>query len=342
MPLEMPGPDAGDSLVDEYGRGVSYMRLSVTDRCNLNCLYCRSTRKSFIPHKDILTYEEFLQLIGLAVRHGVNKIRLTGGEPFVRRDFLGFLERAAKAAPTVDLRLTTNGTLLSGKAKALRDIGITRLNISLDTLKRDRFETITGCDKLLEVRRAIDECLENRMLLKINAVALKGINDDELADFLHLAMEYPVDVRFIEFMPIGGGTRWKQEQFWSAEDILRQARRLVELEPMQSAADNSGPARVYALKGGQGRLGLISPLSNHFCKTCNRLRITSDGKLRTCLFSDREYRLRPALRSPKLGIEQAFRIMRLAGKRKPMGYELLASLRPRPSVCGKVMSAIGG
>jgi GTP 3',8-cyclase len=331
------------TVTDQHGRDINYLRLSVTDRCNLRCLYCRSCGKfEMLPHDRILRYEECLELIAVASELNIAKVRLTGGEPFIRRNFLLFLEQILQRHPHMDLRLTTNATLLNGKIAALKDIGIQGLNISLDTLDRKKFIRITGRDFYLQVRKAIDQCLEYGLRVKINVVALKGINDDELADFVRLAQQLPLDVRFIEFMPVGEMTLWRPDQVWSSKDILRETQELVSLEPAADKSKRHGPAKMFTVRGGKGRIGVISPLSSHFCGQCNRLRITPDGRLRTCLFSDKEYRLRPILRSPKLNREHLRRVIILAGKIKPMGYELLAAQRQETSVCRKIMSAIGG
>ncbi len=330
-------------LVDSYGRSVSYMRLSITDRCNLRCFYCQGGCEFVpIPHEQILTYEEILRLMGMARDLDVRKVRLTGGEPLVRKDFMQFLERAVTNYPDLDLRITTNGVLLPGKAQTLADMGVKRLNISLDTMDPATFQRLTEVDAYHKVRQAIDECLEIGMRVKINCVALRNINDKELPQFIEMARNNPLDVRFIEFMPVGGKTIWEEQHYWSAEDILTSAGELCELEPLGPASTTSGPARVFTIKGGAGRLGVISPLSNHFCHTCNRLRVTCDGRLRTCLFSDNEYRLRPLLRHPKLGDAQVLKVLEKAQERKPLGFELLAEKRQQVSVCSKVMSAIGG
>lgn len=335
---------------DKYGRSVSYLRLSVTDRCNLRCFYCQGGQQlSLMPHQDILRYEEMLQLIGLAGKLGVRKVRLTGGEPLVRRDVLPFLERVLIQNPGLDLRLTTNATLLPGKAKLLKQYGLSRVNISLDTLERKKYEDITRRDYYMDVRRAIDECLEEGLLVKVNAVALRGVNDVELADFVALARQLPLDMRFIEFMPMGQGTAWSDGNFWSAQDIVAEASRHADLTPIPRStsevmgeADTHGPARMYSIADGKGRFGVISPLSDHFCGSCNRLRITSDGRLRTCLFSDRQYRLRPLLRHPKLGVEQVRKVIERAGQRKPLGHMLLAQALQNGPVCNTRMSGIGG
>ena len=295
------------SLEDGHGRTVRYIRLSVTDRCNLRCTYCRSGMETFIPHESVLRYEEMEQLVDMAMDMGVEKVRLTGGEPFARKGFADFLERLRAAHPALDIRVTTNGTLIGPHIQTLKAIGLNAVNLSLDTFDRDKFEQITGRDLFGKVRENMDALLDAGIPFKLNAVAMRGFNDDELPAFIDYAMRHPIDVRFIEFMPMGEGTRWSDSCFWSAPDILDAVKGLVAVAPVEQEQRNGGPARLYTLSGpdgpGLGRLGLISPLSSHFCTSCNRLRITSDGALRTCLFDDREYRLRNALRHPKLGID---------------------------------------
>ncbi len=336
----MPAP-APLQLADEKGRRVSYLRLSVTDRCNLRCLYCDNKMSHRLTHDDILRYEELLDLMGLARAIGIGKVRLTGGEPFARRDFMEFLENARGRFPDVSLRLTTNGTLLAPFAPRLAAAGVDRVNISLDTLNPETFARVTGQDLYHTVRQGIDACLEAGIRVKINAVAMRGVNDRELPGFLALARELPVDIRFIEFMPMGGA-EWHARQVWTAEEILAEAKTLAGLTPLPRDAEDAGPAQMFSLDGGKGRFGLITPLSNHFCATCNRLRITSGGVLRTCLFSDRVYRLRPALRHPKLGLPAVERILRLALRKKPVGAELLAARRAGQGVSAASMSSIGG
>jgi cyclic pyranopterin phosphate synthase len=329
-------------LVDKYGRKINYLRLSVTDRCNLRCFYCNTCNAyEYIPHQDILTYEECFSLIQLSDALGVSKVRLTGGEPFVRKDCVRFIAHVLEKFPELDLRVTTNGTLLKDKIPYLKKVGLHYLNISLDTLERQKFLWITGRDYYSEVRQAIDDCLNHDIRVKINVVAMKGINDQEILDFVQLAAENPLDVRFIEFMPIGCESQWDTSYYWSADEMLDIIQEKKELIPLPIKEKNSGPARMYSIPHGHGKIGLISPLSHHFCATCNRFRITPDGRLRTCLFSDREYRLRPLLRSSKLGIENVFKVMKLANDRKPMGYELLRDSK-NTSVCHRSMSAIGG
>ena len=332
------------SLEDGHGRTVRYIRLSVTDRCNLRCTYCRSGMETFIPHESVLRYEEMEQLVDMAMDMGVEKVRLTGGEPFARKGFADFLERLRAAHPALDIRVTTNGTLIGPHIQTLKAIGLNAVNLSLDTFDRDKFEQITGRDLFGKVRENMDALLDAGIPFKLNAVAMRGFNDDELPAFIDYAMHHPIDVRFIEFMPMGEGTRWSDSCFWSAPDILDAVKGLVAVAPVEQEQRNGGPARLYTLSGpdgpGLGRLGLISPLSSHFCTSCNRLRITSDGALRTCLFDDREYRLRNALRHPKLGIEAVRRIVTLATRDKPIGARLLE--RRHNAGAQRRMTAIGG
>ncbi len=327
-------------LRDGRGREVSYLRLSVTDRCNLSCMYCRPKDKvPFIPHPDILRYEEMLDLVSLAHGLGITKVRLTGGEPFARRDLMGFIESLMGRHPDLDLRLTTNATLLAGKPAALAALGVSAVNISCDSLDPGKFARITGSDRLDAVRKAIDESLAAGLRVKVNAVALRGVNTDEIGDFVRLAASFPLDVRFIEFMPMGDGNLWKPENYISAQEVLELARQSAALTPEANSHETGGPARMHRIEGGLGRFGVISPLSEHFCDSCNRLRITADGKLRTCLFSEREFKLRTLLRNPRLGLPYVRRVIGLALRDKPLGYEVL---NPGSVPEARDMSAIGG
>ena len=329
-------------LIDSHGRRVSYLRLSITDRCNLRCLYCRPAAEwTFLPHEQILSFEEMAELVDVSRSAGVEKVRLTGGEPFARKGFIPFVGRLHGKYPDLDLRITTNGTMLAGRIEELREAGVSCLNISLDTLKRERFQEITGVDAYAEVRAGIDACLQGGLRVKINVVALKGINDDELPGFVDFARLSGIDVRFIEFMPIGYKSRWNRDNYWPAEDIIAEVEKLVPLEEVLEASRNSGPARMYGISGGSGRIGVISAVSNHFCESCNRFRVTSDGKLRTCLFSDREYDVRSILRDPGHTMQDLLDLFARANAEKPMGYRLLQD-RERNQVCDRAMTAIGG
>jgi cyclic pyranopterin phosphate synthase len=327
-------------LTDEYGRTARYLRLSVTDRCNLRCLYCRSTiQERHIPHDDVLRYEELVRLADLGVEQGIEKIRLTGGEPFARKGFMDFLRMLRERHAKVDLRITSNGTLLGEYVKTLGELGIGAMNISLDSLRPKGFLAATGRNLLPEVRRTLDALLAEGIQVKINAVALKDINQQDMRAFLDFARRHPVDVRFIEFMPMGSGTKWSEDQFWPADDILAEARKWAALEPCRQDVRDRGPARMFSIVGGLGRFGIITPMSNHFCATCNRLRITSDGRLRTCLFADKEYRLRGILRHPRLDAAFLSKVMEGASRKKPLGADIL---RQRQRAAVKPMASIGG
>ncbi len=339
-----PAPEnARPVLTDAHGRSVRYIRLSITDRCNLRCSYCWGcSSMKFLRHEDILRYEEMLDLIDVAVDLGVEKVRLTGGEPLTRKGFIPFLEILRKRHPALDLRLTTNGTLLAPHVPALKALGIRAVNISLDSFSPEKTRAICGRDLLAQTMEGIHAVLEAGMILKLNAVALRGVNDSELPLFLDFAKKSGAEVRFIEFMPMGAGTAWTSLQYWSATDILAAARQYAELTPIPRNDHQHGPAQLYSIDGGPGRFGLITPLSNHFCDDCNRLRITADGRLRTCLFSDREYKLRPLLRHPKLGLPAVRRVFERANRKKPLGYRLLARERAEAAVADRRMSSIGG
>ena len=337
-------------LQDSHGRVIRYLRVSVTDRCNLCCRYCRDEKTSFIPHTRILRFEEIEEIIAVAVGFGVHKLRFTGGEPFARKGFLDFLKRVHNRFPHVGLRLTSNGTLLGDALEELKELGVS-VNLSLDSMNRKRFADITGRDLLPTVLKNMHRMLDLGIPLKINAVAMKGVNDDELPQLVGLAMRWPVDVRFIEFMPMGENTIWSNSLFWPAAEILASVRQYWDLAPKGVRqpgkegvyAEELGPARLWKLKDQSGRtsigsFGLITSVTQSFCQSCNRLRLTADGHLRTCLFDDREYALREALRC--LGPEAVARIMKSAVARKPVGSELL-SQRHGP-VARKRMSAIGG
>jgi cyclic pyranopterin phosphate synthase len=343
LPLldDAPAVPVSARLTDAYGRTARYLRLSVTDRCNLRCLYCRGAAwERHIPHEEVLRYEELLRLVDLGVEQGIEKIRLTGGEPFVRKGFIAFLHMLRERHPGVNLRITSNGTLLGEYIKALGELGIEGINISLDSLRPEGFVAATGRDLLPVVRRNLDALLAEGIQVKINAVGLKDINRQDMRAFVDFARSHPVDVRFIEFMPMGSASRWSAERFWPAEDILAEARKWAELEPCPPGARDGGPARVFSIAGGLGRFGVITPMSEHFCAACNRLRITSDGRLRTCLFSDKEYRLRGILRHPRLGARFLSRVMMLASRKKPIGADMLR--QRQGAVAAKSMVSIGG
>ncbi len=340
-------------MTDMHGRKVRYLRLSVTDRCNLRCAYCRSHDDwQSISHSDVLRYEEMLIIAKAAVDIGVEKIRITGGEPFARKGVVSFMEMLRKNHPHVDVHITTNATLVHPHVRALKDIGVRAVNISLDSFVPTTFARISGQDALHKVREAIDALMDAGIRIKLNAVAMRGITDVEMEHFVAFAMKYPVDVRFIEFMPMGSGTVWDPAVFLPAADILHAAERYAKLSPYVESSEQvvkeaalSGPATMYSLAGGAGRVGVITAISNHFCNICNRIRITCDGFVRTCLFADTEYTIRDIVRNPALNTEQMQhsiqKVMIDAIQEKPLGEALLKA-RQTVAVAKKKMVSIGG
>ncbi|HSB51042.1 MAG TPA: GTP 3',8-cyclase MoaA [Dissulfurispiraceae bacterium] len=323
---------------DTYERQIDYMRISVIDRCNLRCVYCMPTEGvQLIKHRDILTYEEIIRIVSVAAGLGVRKIRITGGEPLVRRNLPFLISSLNAVAGIEDISMTTNGVLLARHAESLAEAGLRRVNISLDSLRPDRFSEITRGGDIKTVLDGIHEAERLGLApIKLNMVPVRGINDDEIEDFARLTMTTPYHVRFIEFMPIGPREMWSEERYVSTDEIKRRVSALGPLSPVK--ARRSGPARYFRYDGAPGVVGFISPLTHHFCESCNRLRLTSDGKLRPCLFSETEIDLRSALRSgaPDQEIE---RLLKLSVEIKPRGHTLdteraVSRLRP--------MSRIGG
>lgn len=329
-------------LADAHSRTVQYLRFSVTDRCNLHCVYCRGSGDvPVLRHHDILRYEEIIRLVRIAVGLGISKVRLTGGEPFARRDCDALILGLREQFPELNLRITSNGTLLSSHMDTLFRGRVDAVNISLDTFRAETFRAITGSDLFATVIAAIDELVARGMRVKINAVAMKGITDAELPAFLEATARWPVDVRFIEFMPMGTGTIWERERFLSAGEILQQLGSMAKLTPAEHLRQDHGPARMFTVQGHKGRIGTISALSSHFCDSCNRLRITSDGNLRTCLFADAMTPLRDLLRDPKVSDADVADVIRNALATKPVGADLLRQRR-QAAVAAMSMDSIGG
>lgn len=284
-------------IIDKYDRRLSYLRISITDRCNLRCKYCTPlTPLTMLKHDDILQYEEILRIVRVGVRHGISKVRITGGEPLVRLGVYDFLKELNQIEGLNDVSLTTNGVLLKENLDRIKDAGIKRINISLDTLDRSHFQDITGRDYFQKVWEGIHLAQEKGFNpIKLNVVAINGMNEQEIINFAELSIKYPFHIRFIEFMPIG------QSDISSAPPLLtpeikKIAETLGELIPVKKDV-NDGPAYRYRFNNAQGELGFISPISNHFCSQCNRLRLTANGNLRSCLLSDHQEDLRTPLRN---------------------------------------------
>ena len=333
-------------LQDDFSRTISYLRLSLTDRCNLRCLYCMTegqAHDSFIPlkHSDLFSYEELIRVVRLAVELGINKVRLTGGEPLTRRNVMYLVRQLAGIEGLHDIRITTNGVLLAKYADELYEAGVRKVNVSLDTLKRERFKIISGRDYFNEVWQGIEKVLAMGFSpVKLNMVVMRGINDDELLDFARLSMEKELHVRFIEFMPIGTASRWREETFVSSDEIIERISTMGTLRP-EPVPVSDGPAKLYRLNDGRGCIGMISPLSHHFCKNCNRLRLTADGKLRPCLLSDEEIDLREIVRGG--GTDDDIRsVIETAVRKKPVGHHLADRQKGIVQDCNGWMSRIGG
>lgn len=283
-------------LTDRYNRHLNYLRVSITDRCNLKCLYCKpGTTIKKLPHHEILTYEEILRLINIGVGLGISKVRITGGEPLVRKGVFGFLEELTRLKELTDISLTTNGVFLKDNLEKIRAVGIKRLNISLDTLNRIKFKKITGHDNFHKIWEAIMLAHEKGLdPIKINVVALRGINDDEFTDLAELTFLYPFHIRFIELMPIGTSRMGADHQM-SADEIRNRIQPLGRLISIKNGM-NDGPAERFKFEGAKGEIGFIRPLSHHICHRCNRLRLTASGQLRPCLLSDHQESLKDLMR----------------------------------------------
>lgn len=288
----------GMNLIDKYGRCIDYLRISITDLCNLRCIYCRPPEGvALVRHEDILRYEEIIRLVQIAVSLGVKKIRVTGGEPLVRRGVLRFIHQLTTLDGVVDVGLTTNGVLLKDMALDLKAAGLTRINVSLDSVRRSVFQTITGRDHLHDVVAGISTALEVGLHpVKINVVLLEDLNESDVADFARMTLQNPMDVRFIERMPFGHEKLFNRSSF-SARHVLATIEKEVgRLEPLQRDTLD-GPATMFRLNGAQGRVGVIDPITGHFCGACNRMRLTAKGTLRPCLMSSQEIDVKSVLRS---------------------------------------------
>ncbi|MFC1957955.1 GTP 3',8-cyclase MoaA [Chloroflexota bacterium] len=285
-------------LFDSWQRQINYLRISVTDHCNFNCVYCSSGPVPLprLSRSEVLSYEEIQRIVQVAASMGISKVRLTGGEPLMRPDINKLIMMISRIDGIDDISLTTNGLLLAAQAVEIKEAGLNRVNVSLDTLNEEKFQRITGRDKLAEVLSGIAAARSAGLNpVKINMVVLKGINDDEVVNFARMTIDREWHVRFIEFMPFGmpHADAFKTV---STREIRERIQSLGEMEPYTGKSGN-GPARYYRLSGARGTIGFISPMTEHFCHSCNRLRLTSDGKLRPCLLDDDEVDLKERLRA---------------------------------------------
>jgi len=325
-------------LIDPYNRHLNYLRISITDRCNLKCIYC--VPRDLIPrlsHEEILTYEEILRLVRIGIRLGISKIRVTGGEPLVRKGVYGFLTDLSGLDGLADLSLTTNGISLKANLNKIKAAGIKRINISLDTLNRSKFEHITGLDLFAQVWQGIEMALSMGFHpIKLNIVALNGINDDELTDMARLSFDFPLHIRFIEYMPIGE-SQIGNGPLLLAPEIKKRISVLGNLIPVPNTM-NDGPAQRYHFEGAAGEIGFIHALSHHFCDRCNRLRLTARGRLRPCLLSDHHEDVKAIMRTGGTDEELA-EVFFKAVRHKPSDHNL--AIQNPSRICGQ-MSSIGG
>ena len=330
-----------NTLKDDYKRHINYLRISITDRCNLRCTYCMPPDgMNLLAHHDILSYEEIVRIAQIAVNEGISKIRITGGEPLVRKGMVNLVHNLSQLDGIKDLSMTTNGILLSEYARPLVDAGLQRVNVSMDSLQPGLFKDITRGGDLSLVWKGIEKAQDAGLSpIKINVVAMQGFNDSEIIDFARLTIANDYQVRFIEFMPIGNGNGWHQEKYLSGLKIRTIIEEHHMLEPvLRNQEGMRGPAELYRLPGAQGMIGLINPISSHFCTTCNRLRLTADGKLRPCLFADQEIDILQPLRSA--GTDEELKLLlHEALSSKPKGHTVM---EPTFRKCTRDMVAIGG
>jgi len=326
------------ACIDAYNRSISYLRISVTDRCNLRCIYCMPEEGIPLkPHHELLTFEEITRIVKIAASLGITKIRLTGGEPLTRKGIVDLVRMIASVPGIEDLAMTTNGVLLPTFAYKLKEAGLKRVNVSLDTLKPERFRRITRVGNLEDVLKGIEEARKAGLTpIKINMVVLEGFNRDEVIDFARLTISEEWHVRFIEVMPVGSEAEGNLGQYVSMKEVREEIEKT--LGPLIPAnLKGNGPARYFRLEGAKGTIGFITPISEHFCYQCNRLRLTPDGRIRPCLLSDFEVDLKSAIRSGATD-EEIAEIIKEAVHLKPERHQLEASSFPS----GRAMAEIGG
>jgi GTP 3',8-cyclase len=328
-----------DPLVDGHGRRIGDVRVSVTDRCNFRCQYCMPAEGlPWLERDGVLRFEEIERLVALLAQMGVRDVRLTGGEPLVRRGFPDLVARLAAIPDVDDLAITTNGYLLERDAAALVAAGAHRFNVSIDSLQRDRFFEMTRRDALPQVLRGLHALAAQPGVgtIKVNAVALRGFTEDEVLPFARFAREHPFEVRFIEFMPLDADRTWRPEQVLGGEEVRAIVEEHWALVPVER--EPSATARVFRFADGAGRLGFINPVSEPFCGDCNRIRLTADGKLRTCLFSQHEHDLLGPLRAGASD-DELDALIRAAVWRKELKHRVNDPGFVQPA---RTMSAIGG
>ncbi|WP_299927487.1 GTP 3',8-cyclase MoaA [uncultured Pelagimonas sp.] len=331
-------------LIDPFHRPISYLRVSVTDRCDFRCVYCMSENMSFLPKKELLTLEELDRMCSTFVKLGVEKLRITGGEPLVRRDIMTFFQRMSRhldSGALKELTLTTNGSQLAKYAQALFDAGVRRVNVSLDTLDETKFADITRWGRLKQVKEGIDAAQKAGLRVKINAVALKGFNEDELLTITEWCAERDMDLTWIEVMPMGDiGNEDRLDQYWKLDDLRDRLRETYTVTDLPDST--GGPARYVRLEETGQRIGFITPLTHNFCESCNRVRLTCTGELFMCLGQEDNADLRGALRNHPDTEEPLEEAIRSAILLKPKGHDFDYSRQIVDGKMSRHMSHTGG
>ena len=331
-------------LIDPFARAITYLRVSVTDRCDFRCVYCMSENMTFLPKKELLTLEELDRLCSAFISQGVQKLRITGGEPLVRRgimDYFAAMGRHIESGALKELTLTTNGSQLRRFAQPLADCGVRRVNISLDTLDEEKFAAITRWGRLAQVLDGIDAAQEAGLRVKINMVALKGTNEDELESVVEWCSERGMDLTFIEVMPMGDlGNEDRLDQFWSLKDLRKRLEQSWTLSDLSESS--GGPARYVRLNETGQKVGFITPLSHNFCESCNRVRLTCSGQLYQCLGEEDEADLRRVLRENPDQDEPVIAAIHDAIAHKPKGHDFDYSRQRVEGEISRHMSHTGG
>ena len=327
-------------IYDNHGRPITYVRLSVTDRCNLRCFYCMPEKgMRFLPKKELLTYEEMETLLKVLAQLGITKVRITGGEPFVRKDLIKFLAKIRKILGINELHITTNGVLTNSYVKNLHGLGVSSVNLSLDTLDRQRFKELTRRDEFDRVMDTFHSLIEHNIPTKVNAVVIEGKNEQDIIPMAELARAYPVSIRFIEEMPFNGSGANHQTLFWNHQRILSTLK--THYPDIKRVADSPhATATQYQVPGFQGKIGIIAAYSRTFCGSCNRIRITSQGVLQTCLYDGGVFNIKDFMRSGAGHEDIKNMFIKAFGRRPKDGFEAEKN-RQGPTVHNS-MSVIGG
>ncbi|MDE2364645.1 MAG: GTP 3',8-cyclase MoaA [Hyphomicrobiales bacterium] len=337
-----PRQSATSALVDPFGRAVTYVRVSVTDRCDFRCVYCMSEDMTFLPKRDLLTLEELDRLCSAFISRGTRKLRITGGEPLVRRDIMKLfrgLSRHLASGALHELTLTTNGSLLSKYAAELADCGVKRINVSLDTLDAAKFKLITRRGDLNVVLAGLEAAQKAGLAVKLNAVALKGVNEDEVFELVEFAHGRGMDMTFIEVMPLGEIEKERFDQYWPLTQVRDKLAERFALEPIDYST--GGPARYMRARETGGRIGFITPMTHNFCESCNRVRVTCTGTLYMCLGQEDAADLRAPLRASATD-EALHEAIAAAIARKPKGHDFIIDRATHQPAVARHMSVTGG